>query len=157
MKKDKKMKRCLCGSKVMNPTSIYEDMGFFPWPHSAGSGSSVAVSCGVGHRCSTYATLLWLWPTAAAPVWPLDWELPNASGGGGIKTMIKPDWNIFLEELLISIFLCCLCFSMTRWEKHTGSLLPITGFRHMNPAPVLYISPQAGLYCKVLGLDSEET
>ena len=39
------------------------------------------VSCGVGHRFSSDASLLWLWhrPAAAAPIQPLAWELPYAA------------------------------------------------------------------------------
>ena len=40
-----------------NLTSIHEDVGFDPWPCSAGRGSSVAVSCGVGRRCSSDSTV----------------------------------------------------------------------------------------------------
>ena len=38
--------------------------------------------CLVGHRCCLDPMLLWLWPwpTAAAPVWSLVWELPYATG-----------------------------------------------------------------------------
>ena len=41
-----------------------------------GYGSSVAVSCGVGYRCSSDLALLWLWQRSAAiaPVQPLAWE-----------------------------------------------------------------------------------
>ena len=47
-----------------------------------GRGSGVAVSCGVGHRCGSDPELLWLWcrPAAVAPIRPLAWELPHASG-----------------------------------------------------------------------------
>ena len=47
-----------------------------------GQGSSIAVSCTVGHRCSSDRVLLWLWcrPAAAAPIWPLAWELAYAVG-----------------------------------------------------------------------------
>ena len=40
------------------------------------------MSCGVGCRYGLDPTLLWLWrrPTAAAPVHPLAWELPYATG-----------------------------------------------------------------------------
>ena len=53
---------------------------FDPWPHSAGSRSGIAVSCGVGHRCSSDPALLWLWyRLAALPlIWPLAWEAPYA-------------------------------------------------------------------------------
>ena len=47
-----------------------------------GKGLSVAMSCGVGQRCSLDPALLWLWCrlVAAAPIWPLAWELPCATG-----------------------------------------------------------------------------
>ena len=47
-----------------------------------GLGSGIAMSCGVGHRCSSDPLLLWLCyrPSAVAPVKPLAWELPYAVG-----------------------------------------------------------------------------
>ena len=53
---------------------------FHPWPHSAGQGSRVALSCGVGHRWGSDPMLLWLWPrpAGATPIQPLAWELPYA-------------------------------------------------------------------------------
>ena len=44
-------------------------------------GSSIALSCAVGHRCSSDPTLLWLWCrlTTAALIWSLAWELPYAT------------------------------------------------------------------------------
>ena len=56
---------------LMNPTSIHEDPGFDPWPFSVGWGSSVAVSCGVGHRRGSDPSWLWLWLAAAALIQPL--------------------------------------------------------------------------------------
>ena len=55
-----------------------------PWPCSVGKGSSVAVSCGVGHKCGLDPEWLWLWcrPAAAAPIQPLASELPYAVGAG---------------------------------------------------------------------------
>ena len=44
-----------------------------------GEESSVAVSCGVGHRRSLDLMLLWLWLAAVAPIGPLAWELPHAT------------------------------------------------------------------------------
>ena len=43
-----------------------------------GWGFGVAVSCGVGHRCDSDLTLLWLWyrPEATALNRPLAWESP---------------------------------------------------------------------------------
>ena len=40
------------------------------------------MSCGVGRRHSSDLALLWLWyrPAAVAPIQPLAWELPYATG-----------------------------------------------------------------------------
>ena len=40
------------------------------------------MSCGVGRRCSLDPTLLWLWhrQAATAPIGPLAWEPPYATG-----------------------------------------------------------------------------
>ena len=40
------------------------------------------MSCGVGHRPSSGLALLWLWCrlAAVAPIRPLAWEPPHASG-----------------------------------------------------------------------------
>ena len=40
------------------------------------------MSCGVGHRRGSDPTLLWLWyrPAATAPIRPLAWEPPYATG-----------------------------------------------------------------------------
>ena len=48
----------------------------------SGQGSGVAVSCGLGHRCSSDPMLLWLWhgSAAIAPIRPLAWEPPYAMG-----------------------------------------------------------------------------
>ena len=48
----------------------------------SGLRSGVAVDCGEGSRHSSDPRLLWLWPrlAAVAPIQPLAWELPYASG-----------------------------------------------------------------------------
>ena len=54
---------------------------FNPWPCSVGWGSGIAMSYGVGRRCSSDPEkLLWLWcrPAATAPIRPLAWEPPYA-------------------------------------------------------------------------------
>ena len=40
------------------------------------------MSCGVGRRCGSDPALLWLWcgPAATAPIQPLAWEPPYATG-----------------------------------------------------------------------------
>ena len=54
---------------------------FDPRPRSVGWGSSIAVSCGIGHRGSSDPELLWCRPTAAALIQRLGWELPYAVDG----------------------------------------------------------------------------
>ena len=64
-----------------NPTGNHEVAGLIPgfaqWVKDLAS-----VSCGVGHKCSLDPTLLWLWrrPAAMAPMRPLAWEPPYATG-----------------------------------------------------------------------------
>ena len=64
------------------PDSCSWGCRFNPWPHSVGYRSSVAVSCGVGHRSGSDLALLWLWcrSVATAPIQPLAWEPPYAEG-----------------------------------------------------------------------------
>ena len=47
-----------------------------------GYGSGLAVSCGVGRKCGSDPTWLWLWLrlAAVAPIQPLARELPYAVG-----------------------------------------------------------------------------
>ena len=67
---------------LTNPTRNQCGCMFDPWPCSVGWASGVAMSCGVGHRCGSDPTLLWLWcrPVATAPIGPLVWEPPYATG-----------------------------------------------------------------------------
>ena len=55
---------------------------FHPWPCSAGYGSGIAMSCGIGHRGGLDLALLGLWPSPAARAFicPLDQEPPYAVG-----------------------------------------------------------------------------
>ena len=67
--------------QVMNPTSIHKDASF----------SCIAVSCGVGHRCGLDLVLLWPWyrPAAVAPIGPLAWKPPYATGAALKSKKIK--------------------------------------------------------------------
>ena len=59
-----------------NPTRNHEVAGSIPALAQWGQRSGVAVSCGVGRRCGSSPTLLWLWHrlAATAPIGPLAWE-----------------------------------------------------------------------------------
>ena len=76
---------------VKNLTSIHEDTGSIPGPVRWVKGSSIAVSCGVGHRRGSDLVLLWLWrgPAATAPIRPLAWEPPYAAGAALKRQKIK--------------------------------------------------------------------
>ena len=67
---------------LTNPTKNHEVAGSDPALAQWVKGSGVAVSCGVGCRCSSDPTLLWLWHrlVATAPIRPLAWEPPCAAG-----------------------------------------------------------------------------
>ena len=76
------------GAAETNPTRNHEVVGSIPglfqWV------KDLAVSCGVGHRCRLVPSLLWLWHRLAvlAPIWPLAWELPYATGSALKKKKI---------------------------------------------------------------------
>ena len=63
---------------------IQDDAGSIPahtqWVGE--SGVAVAISCGVSCRSGLDPVLLWLWrrPAATAPIQPLAWEPPYATG-----------------------------------------------------------------------------
>ena len=63
---------------LVNPTNIHEGMGSIPGPTQWVKGSDVAVSCGVGCRCSSDLALRRL--AAAALIQLLAWELAYATG-----------------------------------------------------------------------------
>ena len=59
-----------------------------------GEVSSVAMSCGVGHRCISDPELLWLWGrlAAVALIRPLGWEPPYATGEAEKEKKKKKRW-----------------------------------------------------------------
>ena len=68
---------------LTNPTRNHEVAGSIPGLAQWVKRSGVAVSCGVGSRLGSDPALLWLWrrPVATAPIRPLAWEPPYATGG----------------------------------------------------------------------------
>ena len=76
----------------MNLPSNHEVEGLIPdlaqWIKDP---SGVAMSCGVGCRCCSDSALLrlWLWLAAVAPIQPLAWEPPYATGTALKNNKIK--------------------------------------------------------------------
>ena len=70
-------------------------------------GSGVAVSCGVGSRCGSDLMWLWLWCrlAAGAPIGPLAWEPPYATGVGLKRKKKKKQRHLSKKT---SRFLLCL-------------------------------------------------
>ena len=69
-----------------------------------GGQSSVAVSCGVGHRCGSEPVLLWWWCRLAdvALIQPLAWEILDATSVA-LKSEKKKKRKIE-EEVFLSTF-----------------------------------------------------
>ena len=60
------------------------------------------MSCGVGCRCSLDPALLWLWcrPALTAPIQPLSWEPPYATGEG-LKR--KQKLSLFADDMMLEL------------------------------------------------------
>ena len=85
------------------------------------------MSCSIGHRYGSDLALLWLWhsPAAAAPIQPLAWELPYATGAA-IKRFFKIiKKKLHNEVKSIQIIRVCQCLiikmpSRDSFEIHIG-------------------------------------
>ena len=62
------------------------------------------MSCGVGLRCGSDPDLLWLWcrPVAVAPIGPLAWEPPYATGAA-LKNKTKKERKKFNLSQVIKV------------------------------------------------------
>ena len=69
-------------------------------------GSSIAVSCGVDHRCGSDPVLQWLWGrlAAVAQIEPLPLELPYAVGAA-LKKKQKKKISPNVLQILVSKFI----------------------------------------------------
>ena len=98
-----------------------------PWIHSVGWEPGVAMSHGVGCRCSSGPVWLWLWcrPRATALIGPLAWELPYAVGAAlkRKKERKKKEEAFSFQYFHCSIsFGKCLCIILgsTQTEDQKG-------------------------------------
>ena len=84
------------------------------------------MSCGVGHRCGLDLALLWLWSrlAATAPIRPLAWEPPYATGAALEKTGKKKRNYCFIYSMFVYIyspFLTCEFSYTFNVASHTFS------------------------------------
>ena len=57
--------------QFLNPTGSHEDSGLIPGLTQWVGDLALNMSCGVGRRHGLGPELLWLWPSAVAPICPL--------------------------------------------------------------------------------------
>ena len=90
-----------------------------------GEGSSVAVSCYVGHRCGSDPALLrlWLQPVSVGPIGPLAWDFPYTAGVAlNIKNQTKPNQTKRKQKgyILFSLYAPCkLTWNLGFWTQPT--------------------------------------
>ena len=84
-----------CGSVETNPTSNHEVVGSIPGLTHWAKDLMLPVSSAVGCRCCSDPAWLWLWYrlAAVAPLRPLAWERPPATGEAPQSKKTKPTRN----------------------------------------------------------------
>ena len=119
-------------------------------------GSSVAKSCGVGHRYGLDLVLLWLWckPSAVAPFRLLAWELPYAPAKKKKKKFFffkkkrmcgphwhNPIWKYSLSESSGSVRPCLIHTVPTAVEQRLA---------HRRCSRKCWIKERNALWCKYI-------
>ena len=101
---------------------------------------SIATCCGVGHRCGSYLTLLWLWhrPAAMAPIGPPSWELPCATGAAQKRQKKKKKK---FTECLVCAKLCSRSWSVSSKSAPEYSLMDLAVGTDGKPKQTKQITP----------------
>ena len=96
---------------------------------------SLASLSGVGRRCGSDPVWLWLWcrPAATAPIRPLAWEPPYASGVAPEKTKKKKKFSV--DYSIISHIYIVQQISTTFSFCMTGTLCPLNSNSSHFPFP----------------------
>ena len=110
----------------------------------SGSGARVAMSCGVGRRCSSDTTLPWLWRrlAAVALIRTLAWEPPYAAGTAlkSRKNKQKTSEHLFLNALIYFDTYSRVCpffaFGVKPIKRHRFKLPSLTGSDRQRPTRV---------------------
>ena len=119
----KKHESSRCGSAGLRTRLVSMRMWVRSLASLMGSGSGIATSCSVGHRCVSDLAWLWLWRrlVAAALIQPLDWELPCASGVAGKRqTEEEADRYGTAEK---DLDYCC-CNNSGQYKSVIGPTIP---------------------------------
>ena len=92
------------------------------------------MNCGVGHRCGLDP--MWLWPAAVAPIRPLAWELPCASGAAlKSKKQKKKEMEAKAERWKQ------VTWKKQKWYREEENLKDSYSLRRLKEA-ILFVKPE---------------